>query len=111
METRVFRDERRHILAVMVAEPIVRLKKKAKVRPETFEIVLKAIDIATGRHFLAIQGGGYRGAMYTYLEQLVLDGKASIRWNHKHTRYLAKLFIVDLSAVKLAAYLKQLTKS
>lgn len=90
--------------------PVVRTKKVRHDR-EHFEIITTARGTHDDRHFLLIQGGGQRGKLFDYLTHLVADGKAAIRWNHKRTRYTARLYIVELSAVKLAAHLKQLVKA
>jgi hypothetical protein len=84
-------------------------RKKAPVKTEHFEILDLARELSTDRVYLLICGGGYRGHMFHYLEELIADGKAKLHWNPKHTSFRAKVYIgKDTNAVQTAAVLKQL---
>lgn len=51
--------------------------------------------VTTYRQEVRIRGGGHRGAMYAYLQQLQAEGKASISMSHKSTFYRATIWLAD----------------
>jgi hypothetical protein len=95
---------------VLAAAPFATMAKhkKAPVKTEHFEILDLARELTTDRVYLLIRGGGYRGHMFHYLEELIADGKAKLHWNPKQTSYRAKVYISGTNAVRTAAVLKQL---
>lgn len=65
--------------------------------------------VDTHRRYIRIRSGGFRGSMYAYLLQLVAEGKASIKANHKSTVYDATIWLAeDESATKVLKLLRLL---
>ncbi len=95
---------------VLAAAPFATMakRKKTPVKTEHFEILDLARELTTDPVYLLIRGGGYRGHMFHYLEELIADGKAKLHWNPKHTSYRAKVYLSGTNAVQTAAVLKQL---
>ena len=85
-------------------------RKKAPLKTEPFEILDLARELTTDRVYLLIRGGGYRGHMFHYLEELIADGKAKLHWNPNQTSFKAKVYFDPprTNATKTAAVLKQL---